>query len=180
MKILLMIGAGLMALGVALGAFGAHALKERLAPNMLANWQTGVLYHMVHALGIIDGVGYEITQNISGTHLYEEFHAVRVSEGSDILHPAHGRFQMGHDDALNLHGVWRKGLLGGVGYDGNLGSLEIDSRDEFLQFVVNTRHDRGMERHAYPELRSSVALFLEFLTQSGCCISISAYDHLER
>lgn len=53
MKILLMIGAGLMALGVALGAFGAHALKERLAPNMLANWQTGVLYHMVHALGII-------------------------------------------------------------------------------------------------------------------------------
>ncbi|WP_214829479.1 DUF423 domain-containing protein [Exiguobacterium algae] len=53
MKGLLMIGAGLMALGVAFGAFGAHALKERLAPNMLANWQTGVLYHMVHALGII-------------------------------------------------------------------------------------------------------------------------------
>lgn len=53
MKLLLMMGAGLMALGVALGAFGAHALKERLAPNMLANWNTGVLYHMIHALGII-------------------------------------------------------------------------------------------------------------------------------
>ncbi|MCC5891651.1 DUF423 domain-containing protein [Exiguobacterium sp.] len=53
MKLLLIIGAALMALGVALGAFGAHALKDRVAPNMLANWQTGVLYHMIHAIGII-------------------------------------------------------------------------------------------------------------------------------
>jgi uncharacterized membrane protein YgdD (TMEM256/DUF423 family) len=32
----------LMALAVAFGAFGAHALKARLAPDMLAIWQTGV------------------------------------------------------------------------------------------------------------------------------------------
>lgn len=40
-------------LGVALGAFGAHALKARLAPEMLAVWNTGVLYHLIHALALL-------------------------------------------------------------------------------------------------------------------------------
>ncbi|MEK8126848.1 DUF423 domain-containing protein [Paenibacillus filicis] len=43
-------------LSVALGAFGAHALKASLTADMLANYQTGVQYQMMHALGII-GVG---------------------------------------------------------------------------------------------------------------------------
>jgi uncharacterized membrane protein YgdD (TMEM256/DUF423 family) len=43
--------------GVALGAFGAHGIKDRLAsqPNAeqrLAWWQTGAQYHLVHALAI--------------------------------------------------------------------------------------------------------------------------------
>jgi uncharacterized membrane protein YgdD (TMEM256/DUF423 family) len=42
-----------MALAVALGAFGAHALKARLAPDMLAIWQTGVTYHAWHALALL-------------------------------------------------------------------------------------------------------------------------------
>jgi uncharacterized membrane protein YgdD (TMEM256/DUF423 family) len=42
----------LMAAAVALGAFGAHALKARLAPDMLAVWQTGVTYHAWHALAL--------------------------------------------------------------------------------------------------------------------------------
>lgn len=46
-------GAFLMLLAVALGAFGAHALKARLSADMLAIWHTAVLYHMVHALGCI-------------------------------------------------------------------------------------------------------------------------------
>ena len=46
-------GAALAFLGVALGAFGAHALKARLATDMMAVYQTGVQYHLVHALGII-------------------------------------------------------------------------------------------------------------------------------
>jgi uncharacterized membrane protein YgdD (TMEM256/DUF423 family) len=37
------------ATGVALGAFGAHALRERLDPAALATWQTAVLYHLIHA-----------------------------------------------------------------------------------------------------------------------------------
>ncbi len=39
-------------LGVAAGAFGAHALKTRLAPELLASFQTGVLYHLVHTLAL--------------------------------------------------------------------------------------------------------------------------------
>lgn len=46
-------GAALLAIAVALGAFGAHELKERIEPAMLANWQTGVLYHFLHGLGIL-------------------------------------------------------------------------------------------------------------------------------
>lgn len=36
-------------LGVALGAFGAHALKERLTPEGAEWWKTATLYHLVHA-----------------------------------------------------------------------------------------------------------------------------------
>ncbi|MBK7469275.1 MAG: DUF423 domain-containing protein [Betaproteobacteria bacterium] len=45
-----------MALAVALGAFGAHALKARLAADALAVWQTAVQYHAWHALGLL-GIG---------------------------------------------------------------------------------------------------------------------------
>jgi uncharacterized membrane protein YgdD (TMEM256/DUF423 family) len=41
-----------MFLGVALGAFGAHALKGKVDPYLLDVFKTGVLYHMVHALGL--------------------------------------------------------------------------------------------------------------------------------
>ncbi len=47
------IGAGLMFLTVALGAFGAHGLKTRLAPEMLAIFETGVRYQAYHALGLL-------------------------------------------------------------------------------------------------------------------------------
>jgi uncharacterized membrane protein YgdD (TMEM256/DUF423 family) len=37
------------ALAVALGAFGAHALRSRLPPELMAVWATGAQYHLVHA-----------------------------------------------------------------------------------------------------------------------------------
>jgi uncharacterized membrane protein YgdD (TMEM256/DUF423 family) len=46
----------LMFVAVAAGAFGAHALKARLAPDLLATWQTAVLYHALHALALF-GLG---------------------------------------------------------------------------------------------------------------------------
>ncbi|HUQ11697.1 MAG TPA: DUF423 domain-containing protein [Steroidobacteraceae bacterium] len=39
-------------LGVALGAFGAHALKAMLAPDLLAVFETGVRYQMYHVFAL--------------------------------------------------------------------------------------------------------------------------------
>lgn len=42
-----------MFLAVGLGAFGAHALRQRLSPDMLAIFETGVRYHVYHALALL-------------------------------------------------------------------------------------------------------------------------------
>ena len=42
-----------LALAVVLGAFGAHALRARLAPDALATYLTAVQYHFWHALGLM-------------------------------------------------------------------------------------------------------------------------------
>jgi uncharacterized membrane protein YgdD (TMEM256/DUF423 family) len=40
-------------MAVALGAFGAHALKARLTPDLLTTFETGVRYQMYHALAML-------------------------------------------------------------------------------------------------------------------------------
>jgi uncharacterized membrane protein YgdD (TMEM256/DUF423 family) len=40
-------------LAVAAGAFGAHALRARLVPDMQAVFETGARYHMYHALALL-------------------------------------------------------------------------------------------------------------------------------
>lgn len=45
--------AGYGFIGVALGAFGAHALRARLSDEMLAVYRTGVEYHFVHTLALL-------------------------------------------------------------------------------------------------------------------------------
>ncbi len=52
-RLVLSIAAVLMAVAVACGAFGAHALKARLGADALAVWQTAVNYHAWHALGLL-------------------------------------------------------------------------------------------------------------------------------
>jgi len=52
-KTFLLLGAVAAFLAVALGAFGAHGLRARLSPDMMAVFQTGVQYHMYHALALI-------------------------------------------------------------------------------------------------------------------------------
>ncbi len=50
--LLLRVSALFGGIGVILGAFGAHALRDRLAPEMLAVFETGVRYQMYHALAL--------------------------------------------------------------------------------------------------------------------------------
>jgi uncharacterized membrane protein YgdD (TMEM256/DUF423 family) len=52
-KLFLLLGGINAALVVMLGAFGAHALKARLSVEMLAIYQTGIYYHLFHALGLL-------------------------------------------------------------------------------------------------------------------------------
>lgn len=49
----IIVGAILLALGVAFGAFGAHALKGKLDTYAVSVYEKAVLYHLVHAVGII-------------------------------------------------------------------------------------------------------------------------------
>ncbi len=49
----LLLGAILGFLGVALGAFGAHGLRSRLSPDMLAVFETGVRYQMYHVFALL-------------------------------------------------------------------------------------------------------------------------------
>ena len=58
--------------GVAFGAFGAHALRGRLSPEMLAVFETGVRYQMYHALALM-------------------LTAAIMMSGRDVVHGAHGR-----------------------------------------------------------------------------------------
>ncbi len=52
-KIIIAIAAFLLAIAVAAGAFGAHALKSTLTAERLETWQTAVQYHAWHALGLM-------------------------------------------------------------------------------------------------------------------------------
>jgi uncharacterized membrane protein YgdD (TMEM256/DUF423 family) len=54
-------GALLAAIGVALGAFGSHGLKTRVAADLLAVFETGVRYQLYHALGLL-AVGLAATR----------------------------------------------------------------------------------------------------------------------
>ena len=53
MKNWIILGASLAALAVVLGAFGAHGLKNKVSPENMLIFETGIRYHMYHALGLI-------------------------------------------------------------------------------------------------------------------------------
>ena len=53
-------------LGVTFGAFGAHALKQRLAPEMMQIFEVGVRYQMYHAFALFVVVWVSHSWNIAG------------------------------------------------------------------------------------------------------------------
>ena len=60
------IGAFSAFLGVAAGAFGAHALKTRVTPELLLVFETGVRYQLIHAIAIL-AVGLAAVHRPSGS-----------------------------------------------------------------------------------------------------------------
>ncbi len=59
--------------GVALGAFGAHALKETLiARSTLEVWQTAVLYHLVHTVALL-AIGQQTALSTEATRWIARF-----------------------------------------------------------------------------------------------------------
>src|SRR5829696_4766608 len=59
MKTFLVLGAAFGLIGVALGAFGSHALRSRLASERLGAFETGVGYQMWHTL-VEGGTGWPL------------------------------------------------------------------------------------------------------------------------
>lgn len=47
------VGAVLLSIGVMLGAFGAHGLRDRLDAYAMGIWEKAVFYHFIHALGLL-------------------------------------------------------------------------------------------------------------------------------
>ncbi|HKA40377.1 MAG TPA: DUF423 domain-containing protein [Burkholderiales bacterium] len=60
-KLFFAIGSLSAFLGVALGAFGAHALRSRIDPAMLAAFEVGVRYQLYHAFALL-AVGWAHTR----------------------------------------------------------------------------------------------------------------------
>jgi uncharacterized membrane protein YgdD (TMEM256/DUF423 family) len=52
-RLFLVLGCIAALLAVAIGAFGAHGLKARVAPELMSAYKTGVEYHFYHAFGLI-------------------------------------------------------------------------------------------------------------------------------
>lgn len=66
MPFFIIAGAVNAAIAVAFGAFGAHALKEKLSEHYLAVWETAVQYQMFHALALI-AVGILMSPSLFGS-----------------------------------------------------------------------------------------------------------------
>lgn len=65
MPFFIIAGAVNAAIAVAFGAFGAHALKDRLSERYLAIWETAVQYQMFHAIALL-AVGILMSASLFG------------------------------------------------------------------------------------------------------------------
>ena len=68
-RVFIFLGSTAALVGVGLGTFGAHGLREKLPEPMMSVYHTAVQYHLIHALGLIL-IGY-IVQGSSQTLLLQ-------------------------------------------------------------------------------------------------------------
>jgi len=73
-------------LAIILGAFGAHALKEKLNLQQLATFETGVKYQMYHAIFLLFiGTTQRIAEKVKATIFYLTLSGVLLFSGSIYL-----------------------------------------------------------------------------------------------
>ena len=89
---------------VALGAFGAHGLEARLDERMLAVFETGVRYHMYHALGLL----------LIGLFTARSAHSRKLQWAGRLLHAGIFLFS-GSLYVLSLSGITKLGIITPIG-----------------------------------------------------------------
>lgn len=102
MPFFIIAGAINAAISVSLGAFGAHALKERLSERYLAIWETAVQYQMFHAVGLL-AVGILMSSALFGPSTQLSWAGYLLLAGIVIF--------SGSLYALSLSGI---GILGAI------------------------------------------------------------------
>lgn len=102
MPFFIIAGAINAAIAVSLGAFGAHALKERLSERYLAIWETAVQYQMFHAVGLL-AVGILMSSALFGPSTQLSWAGYLLLAGIVIF--------SGSLYALSLSGI---GILGAI------------------------------------------------------------------
>ena len=121
-RLLVRLGAGLAFLGVALGAFGAHALRDRLGTAGVTTWHTATEYHLTHALAIL------LVSALAGTWLDE-----RRARVVGLLFAAGILLFSGSLYLLAVTGIRPLGAItpfGGVCFLTGWAVLAVASRDE--------------------------------------------------
>lgn len=96
-------------LAVVLGAFGAHALKNKLSEKMLNAFETGVHYHLIHAVALI--VVAILIKSTTSTSSLPTWSGWLLVSGIVLF--------SGSLYALSLSGITRLGIitpLGGVAF----------------------------------------------------------------
>ena len=73
MTIMLRIGVWMLFLVIALGAFGAHGLRDRLDEYAKGVYEKAVFYHFIHGIAIL------LVSIFAGLHFLEERIALRIS-----------------------------------------------------------------------------------------------------
>ena len=92
METFLLLGAALGLIGVALGAFGSHALGAKLPPERIATFETGIRYQMWHALALFLIVLVDAWEPMSGG---PAFYVLSERGGAPLLFAAGWSFAAG-------------------------------------------------------------------------------------
>ena len=96
-------------IGVVLGAFGAHALRSKLSPEMLETFEIAVRYQMYHSLGLI-AAAWAVSQwqnQLTATSGWCFFAGILIFSGSLYILSFTGIRWLGRlRQSVDWHSLW--------------------------------------------------------------------------